>query len=184
MGFKGFLYLCWCCLLLSFTGFYFTQWKYIPEKAQVKFFVKEEKAEEAGVFAGIAGKVIFDPNMPEKACLNAEIATKTINTGVEMRDESLRSKDFFEVAKYPKITFASDSIIKTDTGYLVIGKLTIKKTTKQQAIPFRFLPDEAGAQATFKGMFTINRYDFGVGAKDDGVGNMVRIELEIPVKKQ
>lgn len=184
MGFKSFLFLCWCCFLVSFTGIYLTQWKYIPEKAQVKFFVIEPKGEEAGVFAGIAGNVNFDPETPEKGSITAEIDVKTINTGMEMRDESLRSKDFFEVEKYPKLRFVSETIAKTDSGYLATGKLTIKKVTKTRQIPFTFTPATATSEAVFKGIFMIDRYEFGVGAKNDGVGNLVRIELEIPVKKQ
>lgn len=184
MSFKGFLFLCWGCFLLSFTGIYVANWKYVPKDAKVKFFVKEPNGEEAGVFTGLTGGAVFDPNQPEAAKITAEIEVKTINTGIEMRDESLRSKDFFEVAKYPKISFVSEKVEKTDSGYLATGKLTIKKTTREQKIPFRFMPGSENLRSVFSGGFTINRTDFGVGNKDDGVGAMVRVELEIPVVKE
>jgi polyisoprenoid-binding protein YceI len=178
---KTFLALCSVCFLLSFSGFLWSQWKYIPENAKVKFFVKEDKAYEEGVFSGIEGGVDFDPAAPEKASLTAVIKVATINTGIEMRDESLRSKDFFEVTKYPQIRFASTQITRTDSGYLATGKLTIKKTTKDIKIPFQFIQQDS--TAVFKGRFTIDRTDYGVGSKGDGVGTEVRVELEVPVRK-
>jgi polyisoprenoid-binding protein YceI len=178
---KNFLALCSVCFLVSFAGFFLTQWKYIPADAKVTFFVKEKEGEERGVFTGIEGEVIFDTDMPEKSSLTAVIKVATINTGIDIRDESLRSKDFFEVKTYPHIKFASTAISKTDTGYLAAGKLTIKKTTKNISIPFKFVQQDS--TAVFNGHFTIDRTEYGVGSKDDGVGTQVRIELEIPVRK-
>ena len=184
MSFSRFLFLCWCCFLVSFTGIYVANWKYVSKDARVKFFVKEANGEEAGVFTGLTGSAVFDPNQPEAAKITAEIDVNTINTGIEMRDESLRSKDFFETAKYPRIRFVSDKVEKTDSGFLATGKLTIKKTTREQTIPFRFLPNAETGKQEFSGGFTINRIDFGVGSKDDGVGTQVRVELQIPVVKE
>lgn len=180
---RSFLLLCSACFLLSFTVVYMLQWKYVPEKAQVKYFIE---GEDPGVFTGLAGNVDFDPDAPEKGSIMAEIAVKTVNSGVAMRDESLLSKDFFEESKYPKIRFVSEKISKTDTGFLASGKLTIKNVTKPLNLPFTFsyTPNSAVPEGIFKGGFSINRYDFNVGSKGDGIPEKVRIELEILVQRK
>jgi polyisoprenoid-binding protein YceI len=179
---KTFLSICGISFLLSFTGFVLSQWKIIPANAKVKFFVKEGSGYEEGVFTGIKGDIDFDTAHLDKAVIAAIIDVKTINTGVDMRDESLRSKDFFETTKYPVLSFKSTSVTKTDTGFVAHGHLTIKKTSLPIQLPFTFT--QGDTSAVFKGGFTIDRYQYGVGSKDDGVGNIVRIELQIPVRKK
>ncbi len=171
-------------LLLSFIGvsFFVTQWKYIPKDAKVKFTVYEKKGVEEGVFTGLEGSVNFDGNDLKNSAIKASIDVATVNSGVEMRDESLRSADFFEVKKYPKIEFSSTEIIKNDTGYCAKGNLNAKGVTKTIEIPFTFVKTSDSA-AVFKGSFIINRYDYKIGAKGDGVGSKVKIDLEIPVKQ-
>ena len=178
---RNFLALCGISCLLSFTGFLFSQWKIIPANAKVKFFIKEGSGYEEGVFTGIKGDIRFDPAQPEKAVIAATIDVKTINTGIEMRDESLRSKDFFEADKYPNITFKSTTVSRTDTGFVAAGRLTIKKTSRDIQLPFTF--SQTDTAGLFKGGFTMNRHDYGVGSKDDGVGSEIRVVLEIPVAK-
>jgi polyisoprenoid-binding protein YceI len=167
--------------LCAYT-YFVTQWKYVPENASVKFLIKEEKGVETGVFTGLEGKVVFDEDDLVHAVIEASIKVKTVNTGVELRDESIRSNDFFDADKFPLIKYTSTSVLKKDSSYCALGVLTIKAISKPIEIPFRFIK-QSDSTAVFKGSFTINRYDFNVGANNDGVGNMVTIELVIPVKK-
>jgi polyisoprenoid-binding protein YceI len=178
---KYILYTTCSLVLLSFT-FIITQWKYIPKDAKVKFTLYEKKGTEEGVFTGIDGIVKFDEKDLKNSNISAIIKVATINSGVEMRDESLRSKDFFEVEKYPNIKFQSSTITKTNTGFIAKGKLTAKKITKEIQLPFTF-NTTSDSTASFKGSFTINRLDYGIGNKTDGVGTKVKVDLEIPVKK-
>jgi polyisoprenoid-binding protein YceI len=179
---KTFLSICGLSLLFSFTLQWYAQWKIIPANAKVKFFVKEGKGYEEGVFTGVKGDIDFDPAQLDKSSINAFIDVKTINTGIDMRDESLRSKDFFETDTYPTLCYKATHVTKTDTGFLAHGSLSIKKATLPVLLPFTFTPTDSGA--VFKGSFTIDRYKWGVGTKDDGVGNIVRVEMEIPVGKR
>ncbi len=178
---KYLLFTIFSLLLLSFT-FVITQWKYIPADAKVKFTLYEKKGVEEGVFTGLEGVVKFDEKDLINSSILAIINVATINSGVEMRDESLRSKDFFEIKKYPNIKFQSNGITKTSTGFIAKGKLSAKKITKDILLPFTFT-STSDSTAVFKGTFTINRLDYGIGSKTDGVGTKVKIELEIPVKK-
>jgi polyisoprenoid-binding protein YceI len=164
------------------TAFLITQWKYIPKDAKVKFTVYEKTGVEEGVFTGLEGEVNFDENNLKSASVKASIDVATVNSGVEMRDESLRSADFFEVKTYPKIEFISTEIIKNDTGYCAKGNLKAKAVVKPIEIPFTFTKT-SDSTAIFKGSFIINRYDYKIGAKGDGVGSKVKIDLEIPVKQ-
>jgi polyisoprenoid-binding protein YceI len=167
--------------LLSFT-FLIKQWKYIPKDAKVKFTLFEKKGTEEGVFTGIDGFVKFDEKDVKNSSITAIIKVATINSGVEMRDESLRSKDFFEVEKFPNIKFQSTTITKTVNGFVAKGKLTAKKVTKEISLPFTYATT-SDTTALFKGSFEINRLDYGIGNKNDGVGTKVKIDLEIPVGK-
>lgn len=158
------------------------QWKYVPENAVVKFTLYEKEGIEEGVFTGLTGEVNFNENDLKASALNATIKVATINSGIEMRDESLRSKDFFETDKYPTIQFTSTSFIKTDTGYCAMGNLKIKAVTKLIELPFTY-KKITDSTASFIGHFTINRYEYGIGTKGDGVGNIVRLDLNIPVRR-
>lgn len=169
-------------ILYTTAAIAITQWKYVPSDASIKFTVYEKGGTEQGVFTGITGGAVLDTNSLAQSSITASIQVSTINTGVDMRDEVLKSKDFFEVAKYPSISFASTKITKTPKGYLATGVLTAKQVTKPISIPFAYTPKGADA-AVLKGSFTINRLDYGIGSKTDGVGTKVKIDLEIPIIK-
>jgi polyisoprenoid-binding protein YceI len=164
------------------TVFFMAKWKYIPKDAKVKFTVYEKSGVEEGVFTGLEGDVNFDEKELKNAFIKASIDVVTVNSGDEMRDASLRSADFFEVKKYPKIEFISTEIIKNDSGYCAKGNLKAKAVVKPIEIPFTFTKT-SDSTALFKGSFIINRYDYKIGAKGDGVGSKVKIDLEIPVKQ-
>ena len=79
--------------------------------------------------------------------------------------------------------FHSQKFQKTATGYQVIGTLTIKETSKTVSIPFTF--DHKVNSGTFKGQFTIQRQEYGIG-KSGGllkIGKEITINLEVPVTK-
>ena len=99
-----------------------------------------------------------------------------------MRNHDLKNEEkWFNTSKYPTISFKSTKIEKSANGFIATGDLTMKGVTKTVRIPFTFNPsDNSGI---FKGEFTINREDFGIGNKGGSVGDQVTISLEIPVTK-
>lgn len=128
--------------------------------------------------------IIFDPEDPEKASMAVTLSVASINTGIDKRDNHLRSADFFEAATYPEITFRSTVVKKTGANsYSVTGKLTIKKTTKEDTIPFTFTKG-ADDKGMFEGKFNISRIGYGVGGKRGNMGDEVRIDLKVPVIPQ
>lgn len=168
-------------LCFSFTFQAYLNWKIDGEKAMVKFSMKAHGQELIGNFKGAEGNIRFNVDDLANATLNCDIDVSTINTGIPDRDKHLLAKDFFDAKNAPKANFTSTSFEKTQEGYSVTGKLTIKATTLEIKIPFVFTGSaDAGL---FKGAFPIKRSDFKIGDEDEDISDKVTIMLEIPVTK-
>ncbi len=121
-----------------------------------------------------------------------QIDAKTLNTQNNMRDEHIKGADFFDAAKYPKITYEAAEIVKDTTGgefaYLAQGKLTIKGKTVETNIPFNYMGMEAKDMGDygkfnvggFEGKAVINRTQFGIG-EGGGLGENVTINITLEV---
>ena len=105
-----------------------------------------------------------------------------MNTDNETRDEHLRKEGYFDAGKYPRIRLVATSVSGPDKSghYTLIGKLTIKSTTKD--ISFPFLATPLGDDIIFKGDFTINRRDFDVGGGST-LSNNLTVSLTVLAKK-
>jgi len=126
--------------------------------------------------SGVIGEVIFDENDLSSSSIEAHINTKSIDTGIEMRDNHLRNADYFEVDKYPKISFKSTEITKSGSGYTATGKFTIKDVTKTIKIPFTY------SNNAFTGKFDISRVAYHVGEKSWVMRDKVNITFKVPVR--
>lgn len=148
-----------------------------------------------GEFNGPVGTATFDPKDLSTLRIEATIDARTINTRNADRDKDLRGDLFFDVAKYPRITFTSRSVTVDGPGKLkVLGDLTIRGVTKPVALavdgPTAEIKDiwgsrRIGATATT----TIDRRDFGLvynRALEGGgavVGDQVSISLDIELTR-
>lgn len=120
------------------------------------------------------------------AKFSVEIDVNSIDTEIEMRDNHLRSADFFEVEKYPKMTFKSTSIEGTgeENHYQLKGNLTLKGITKPVTMDVWYrgtIENDKGQKiAGFQITGTINRLNFNVGKKfpDAMVSNEVAIKVD------
>jgi polyisoprenoid-binding protein YceI len=130
-----------------------------------------------GVFEKFKGTVDIDPKDITKSIADVSIETSSINTGINRRDNDLRSPNFFDVAKFPEMKFVSTKV-EANTGNLkVTGNLTIKGVTKEVVLvvdgPKSLEGNlKLGASATA----TINRQDFGVTS-----GSMIADEVFISI---
>jgi polyisoprenoid-binding protein YceI len=123
----------------------------------------------------------------EPAKLDVTVMIGSLDTQDKDRDDSLRSPDLFDAAKFPQAHFVATQITRTSTGYLAQGKLTIRGVTKDTAVPFTFSKATEGGQAAgnLAGSTTIHRLDFGVGQGDwkntgsDGIGNDVKVTYSL-----
>jgi polyisoprenoid-binding protein YceI len=144
-----------------------------------------------GEFHGVTGTVVVDDSDISKSTVNVTIDATTVDTREPDRDKHLKSEAFFDVAKYPTITFQSTKIERNNDGSLkVTGDLTIRGVTKAAVLtanlPKAPIKDPWGLQRTATSATTkINRQDFGVAWNqklDSGgvvVGDDVNITLDV-----
>lgn len=149
-----------------------------------------------GEFTKTTGSATIVPGHPESSSFEATIDVNSIATREPDRDKHLKSADFFDVEKYPTITFKSKKITATgDDSYSVAGDLTIHGVTKEVTLKVEDVSPEAkdpwglmrrGASAST----TINRKDFGMTfnmALETGglmVGDEVHISIDVEVVRQ
>jgi polyisoprenoid-binding protein YceI len=124
------------------------------EEAIVKFqYVSDETV---GTVKGIKAEIEFDSNSPSKAVFSGTADISTIDTENSKRDNHLKADEFFDIKKYPTISFKSSSIEKAEKGFLMKGEMTIKEITNTVEINFTYEDN------TFIGKTKIygNDYDF------------------------
>jgi polyisoprenoid-binding protein YceI len=151
---------------LSFTTQAQSTWNVDPTHTAIKFSVSHLLITEVeGHFNAFDGKVITKNDDFTNADINFTIDVASINTSQEKRDAHLKSDDFFNAEKYPKITFKGTSFKKTgDKKYTLTGNLTIRDVTKPVTFDVSYagkLKDPWGnMKAGFKATTTINRKDY------------------------
>ncbi|OPY91412.1 MAG: hypothetical protein A4E73_02035 [Syntrophaceae bacterium PtaU1.Bin231] len=152
-------------------------------------------ANTKGTFSDVKGTVIADPNDLAKSSVEVTIAVASIDTNNADRDNHLRSPDFFDVGKFPTMTFKSTKIEKRGDGYVATGILTIKAVSKEIALPFSVSGPVTDPWGNVRyGLefekIKINRKDFGLSwskVMETGglvVGDEVTIELGAELVKQ
>lgn len=166
-------------MMIGITAFsQSTSWKVDTAKATIKFVTRGIFGEVNGSLSGLKATILFDAEKPSSGYMKATIDPQTISTGISLRNTHLRKKEeFFNTSKYPLISFVSEQIQKTSSGYTVTGYLTIKAVTRQVEIPFTFEKTSAGA--VFKGYFTLDALDYTVGTSS----KQVTVYIVVPVTK-
>ena len=149
------------------------------------------------ILKNVRGTLTFEPTNPRAASVEVTIDANGLWTGEAERDAHLKSADFLDVEKHPKITFRGDQVEMTGATHAVItGDLTIRGVTRTVPLAIRYLGQwqtpwwEDGVdkgpktRAGFVATTTINRHDFGVSWNaplDQGgvvVGNLVEIRID------
>jgi polyisoprenoid-binding protein YceI len=167
-----------------------TTWQIDPQHTAAGFAVKHLMISTVrGQFKGVTGTVNWEDQDISKSTVDITIDANTVDTSEPKRDADLKSDKFFDVAKYPTITFKSKKIEQVSAGKLkIIGDLTIRGVTKEVALdvegPTPPVKDPWGntrvaANATTK----VNRQDFGVkwNANMDGGGVVVGDDVAITI---
>jgi polyisoprenoid-binding protein YceI len=168
-----------------------TTWNFDPSHSSVGFSVRHLMISKVrGQFGKWTGTFEHDESDPTRSKLTARIDATSIDTRDEKRDAHLRSPDFFDVEKFPTLTFKSTSVKRTDDGFAATGDLTIhgvsKPVTLEVETPSAPNNDpwgntRIGASAHAK----INRKDWGLNwnaALEAGgvlVGEQVKISIEV-----
>jgi polyisoprenoid-binding protein YceI len=122
---------------------------------------------EEGLFQDYSGTLTYDPANPSASMINVTVQSASLDTRNSGRDNVLRSDDFFDVKKYPTLSFRSTQVAATGADELTItGDLTIHGVTKHISVPahvigVRVMPG-IGDFAGFETTFTIDRRDYSV----------------------
>lgn len=157
--------------------------KPVEEESSVKFKIKNFGFNTVtGSFKGIQGTITFTPENPGASSMNVTVDSKTVNTGINLRDNHLRKEEYFDVKKHPSIRLVSSRITQTSkTGtFFMTGKLTIKNVTREISFPFTAEPQQGGYM--FSGEFKINRIDFAVG-ESSSVSDNLTVILKVLARK-
>lgn len=160
----------------------FAQTKHTVTASTVSYQIKNLGFNTNGTFGGLKADIVFDKDHLDASSISATIDTKTVNSDNDMRDNHLKSADYFDVEHYPTISIKSVSL-KSRGGNKFTGvfNLTIKSTTRQVEVPFTCTDN--GSAATFSGSFKINRLDFGIGNKSMTLANEATLTISIQTTK-
>ena len=151
---------------VEIPGYVAGTWAIDPVHSEVSFVVRHMMVSKVrGRFDKFDGTIVTAED-PLQSSVTAKVDLTSINTGQEQRDAHLRSADFFEVEKYPEMTFVSTGIKQGEEGFILEGDLTLKGVTKAVAFDLEvngFGPDAyGGTRVGFSAITQINRKDFGV----------------------
>lgn len=141
-----------------------------------------------GRFNGPEGTVVDDAADPTKTSFDVQVKVANVDTGVQKRDDHLKSPDFFSAKEFPTIAFKSTSVKKAGDKLEVTGDMTIHGQTK----PITVTMERVGAADTkmmgyrvgYAGEFTIKRSDFGMSKMLDALGDEVTIMFGLESQKQ
>jgi len=171
-------------LLVSSTAFAaFSALKLDRTHSKVSFTAATLIFDVDGGFGDFSVDIDGDPSKPETVKVEANIDVASIDTQNGKRDDHLKSPDFFDAAKYPKIRFTSIGVKAKGSQLTVKGNLTMHGKTKLVSIPFKVAKGKNGAgvdTTTYKGKLTVNRNDFGIGT--DSVAAKISLEDEVDLK--
>lgn len=165
-------------------------WQIDPNHSAAQFAVRHLAISTVrGAFTKVSGTIQFDDKDIAKSSVDVTIDAASVDTRVEGRDKDLRGDHFFDVEKYPTLTFKSTKVEQVEVGKLrVTGDLTIHGVTKQVVLdvegPTAAVKDPWGNQRAAANASTkINRQDFGVkwNAKMDNGGWVVGDDVAITI---
>lgn len=142
-----------------------------------------------GIFENVTGTIAYDEADPARSSVEVTIPTATVETGMEARDNHLRSPDFLDAENHPAMTFRSTSIVPTGDRWAITGDLTIRGVTRSVILDAEALGVVQGMDgrrhAGFEASTKIKRSDWGltwnVGLEAGGwlVSDEIAIELEV-----
>jgi polyisoprenoid-binding protein YceI len=173
-----------------------SSWNIDPAHSRAGFTVRHLVISNVqGQFQKVTGAIQLDDKDVTKSSVAATIDTTTIDTRVPDRDKHLKSPDFFDVEKFPTITFKSTKVESAGEGKLrVTGDLTMHGVTKPVVLavegPTQEIKDPWGnARRGFSASTTVNRRDFGLTwsktiEAGPVVGDEVKIDIEAEIIKQ
>ena len=174
-------------------------WAIDPAHTLVQFSAKHMMITTVkGGFSEVSGSIVASEDSPDRSTVEVEIGAASIDTRVGQRDDHLRSADFLEVERFPKITFRSRRVegahARPGDEFKLVGDLTIKDVTREITLDVTYegrgKDPWGGERVSFSASGKIDRREFGLTwnqALEAGgvlVSNDVRLSLEVQASKQ
>jgi polyisoprenoid-binding protein YceI len=171
---------------VGIDGYVAGTWELDPVHSHIGFVVRHLMVSKVrGRFTTFQAQVVTAED-PLKSSATATIDLSSVDTGNEMRDNDLRSTNFFDTATHPTMTFSSTGIRRDGDDFVVDGDLTIRDVTRPVSLTVEvngFGPDPyGGTRAGFSARGEINRSDFGVSFNAPIPGGVMiseKVQLEI-----
>jgi polyisoprenoid-binding protein YceI len=159
-----------------------------PFHSSVSFRIKHIIGKVTGHFDKFTGTFTYDANKPQTWSAAATIDANSVNTGIEKRDNHLRTADFFDVQKFPTLAFKSTGVTDAQGSKAKLhGDLTMHGVTKPVVLDLDIAGavkdpmgkgDRAGATATGR----VSRLDFGIGPASGPMAGMVGSDVDITIE--
>lgn len=175
--------------LLATPGLAEESFKVFPKESKIGFTLRHFANKASGTFGQYSGTLDFSKKSPQNSKVSFSVDVNTVDTANTKRDDHLREAEYFDVAKYPKMTFESKVFKEVGKNrYMVTGPLTIKGHTKNVSVPVRLEKSQtlwaSGEEALeFSCQFKIDRTEFGVGEESSLLGSEVTIDLLLEFRK-
>jgi polyisoprenoid-binding protein YceI len=167
-------------------------WVSDPNHSEVDFSIVHMSVSNVhGRFGNVKATIVLNDADITKSTVTATIGVDTVDTGVDQRNNHLKTPDFFDAATMPTATFTSTGVVKNGNHLTVSGNLTLHGVTKPVVLdvegPNGSMTDPKGQVHTgFSATTTIDRTAFGIGPKFPAamVGDEVKLDIELEVIKQ
>jgi polyisoprenoid-binding protein YceI len=168
-----------------------TVWSINPAHSKIEFSIDNRllivNFTVEGQFPDVSGTITLDERDLTQSRADLMIRTASIETGIGCRDKHLKAADFFDVERYPRMTFASRRIDAVDTAaglYRVLGDLTLLGVTHPVTLNVRYMPSRSSdgeRRISLTGTTTISRRDFGMNHQSPvgGPADEVRVKVAI-----
>ena len=135
-----------------------------------------------GRFNQVEGSFTWDGEDLSKSTVVIDVTVASVDTNDAKRDEHLRSPDFFNARRYPKLHFESSKVEGTAADLQVTGTISLHGIEKEITVPASFTgysETQFGTRAGFESVFTLDRNVFGIETYPDDLGQMVRVTVSL-----
>jgi polyisoprenoid-binding protein YceI len=145
------------------------------EASEITFRATSRLMNAEGHFSRFSGDVVVDPAVLTTGRITLTVDAASLDTGIEMRDNHLRSSDFFDVARFPTVAFQSVRIEAAGRRATVVGRLTLHGVTREIAVPIDVQITNTALVAS--GEFIVNRGEYAINYNSyvNPIGNEVRV---------
>lgn len=167
-------------------------WTIDPAHSEVEFAVRHMSVSSVrGKISGLKGTIVVNDSDLAKSGVSVTIDVSTVDTGNSTRDNDLKSANFFDVAQFPTASFTSTGVSGDKQHLTVKGTLTLHGVARPVVLevdgPTGPVPGmDHKPHAGYSATVTLNRKDFGVGAKypDSVVSDQIKLNIDLEVAKQ